>query len=98
MLETLILYNLTIDYEKIWIEHPLISDVRIQPTHQFPGVEVHAGQFAVVWLGNVKIEGLTLVNVGSTVCRHLQDNLLCAVKWNHQKIGTCGISVDVFNK
>ena len=45
-------------------------------TYQLPAIEVHAAQFAVVWLGNVNVEGLTLVDVGATICCHLQDSLL----------------------
>lgn len=37
---------------------------------------MHAGQFAVVWLGNVDVEGLALINVSAAVCCHLEDGLL----------------------
>lgn len=37
---------------------------------------MHAGQFAIVWLSNVDIQRLALVNVGATICCHLEDGLL----------------------
>ena len=37
---------------------------------------MHAGQFAVVWLCDVDVERLTLVNVGAAVSGQLQDDLL----------------------
>lgn len=52
------------------------SSLATSPTYQLPPVEVHAGQFAIVWLGNVDVEGLTLVNEGAAVCCHLEDGLL----------------------
>lgn len=45
-------------------------------THQLPSVEMHAGQFAVVWLSDVDVEGLALINVSAAVCCHLEDGLL----------------------
>lgn len=41
-----------------------------------PRVEVHAGQFTIVGFGNVNVERLTLVNVGSAFGSHLDDHLL----------------------
>ena len=43
---------------------------------QLPAVEVHAGQLAVVGLGDVNVERLTLVDEGTAIGRHLQDDLL----------------------
>ena len=45
-------------------------------SYQLPAVEVHAAQLAVVWLSNVDVEGLTLVDEGSAVGRHLEHGLL----------------------
>lgn len=45
-------------------------------THQLPAVEMHAGQFAIVWLGDVDVQGLALVDVGATISCHLEDGLL----------------------
>lgn len=36
-----------------------------------PPVEVHAGQFAIVGFSNVNVEGLALVDEGSSICSHL---------------------------
>lgn len=45
-------------------------------TYQLPAIEVHAGQFAIVWLSDVDIKRLALVNVSSTICCHFQNSLL----------------------
>ncbi len=45
-------------------------------THLFPAVEVHAGQFAVVRLSDVDVQGLALVDEGAAVGGHLQHGLL----------------------
>ena len=42
----------------------------------FPAEEVHAGQFAVVWLSDVDVQGLALVDEGAAVGCHLQYGLL----------------------
>lgn len=45
-------------------------------TYQLPAIEVHAGQFAIVWLSNMDVQGLALINVGTAICCHLEDGLL----------------------
>ena len=45
-------------------------------TNQFPGVEVHTGEFSVGRLGNVNVETLTLIDKGATCCCHLEYGLL----------------------
>ena len=45
-------------------------------TYKLPGVEVHAGQFAVVRLGDVYIQRLALVDVRAAVGGHLEYGLL----------------------
>lgn len=37
---------------------------------------MHAGQLAVVWLCDMDVHGLTLVDVGATICRHFDYGLL----------------------
>lgn len=44
--------------------------------YQLPAIEVHAGQFAIVGFSYVDVEGLALVNIGSSICSHLYDSLL----------------------
>lgn len=45
-------------------------------SHLFPAVEVHAGQFAIIGLCNVDVQGLALVDVGAAVGGHLENRLL----------------------
>lgn len=45
-------------------------------SYQLPGKEMHGGEFSVVWLRNVHIERLALINVSSTVSSHLQNAFL----------------------
>lgn len=45
-------------------------------TYQLPTIEVHAGQFAIVWLSNMDVQGLALINVGTAICCHLEDGPL----------------------
>lgn len=42
----------------------------------FPAIEVHACQFVVVRLSKENIEGLALVNKGSSVSCHIYESLL----------------------
>lgn len=44
--------------------------------YQLPSVEVHAGEFTIVWLSNMNVKRLALVDVSTTICCHLQDSLL----------------------
>ena len=39
-------------------------------------MEVHAGQFSKVWVWDVHIEGLALVDVGSPVSTHVDESPL----------------------
>lgn len=45
-------------------------------TYQLPAIEVHATKFSIVWLSNVNVKRLALVNVCTTICCHLEDRLL----------------------
>ena len=45
-------------------------------TYLFPAIEVHAGQFAVVRLCDVDVQGLALVDVGTAIGGHLEYRLL----------------------
>lgn len=45
-------------------------------THLFPAIEVHTGQFAIVRLCDVNVQGLALVDIGATVGSHLEYGLL----------------------
>lgn len=45
-------------------------------TNQLPGEEVHGGELSIVWLSDVHIERLALINVGTAVSSHLQNALL----------------------
>lgn len=47
---------------------------------------MHACQFVIVWLSKEHIEGLALVDEGSSVCSHVYESLLgnfphCLVQW-----------------
>lgn len=45
-------------------------------TYQLPAIEMHATKFSIVWLSNVNVKRLALVNVCATICCHLEDSLL----------------------
>ena len=43
---------------------------------KFPSVEVHRAHLAEVWLCNVNVQTLTLIDESSSVRRHFEDRLL----------------------
>lgn len=45
-------------------------------TYKLPAIEMHAGEFSIVWFSDMDVERLALVNVSATICCHLQDSLL----------------------
>ena len=45
-------------------------------TNLFPGVEMHAGYLAVVRISHVYIQTLALIYEGTSVCGHVNNNLL----------------------
>ena len=64
-------------------------------TYQLPTIKVHAGQFAIVWLCNMDVKGLALVNVSTTICCHLEDSLLG--DFPHSFIQLLQVIWDLFN-
>ena len=59
-----------------FVIQPDLKSTIIIKFYLFPAIEVHACQFVVVRLSKENIEGLALVNKGSSVSSHIYESLL----------------------